>query len=111
MKIFLRWELDLFLNHLDTAVSRYLSPELVSYLRFAQEFKVDLTVDEARRMVGTQAPHPDGMFGYTPNRGTLYIWEDETPYIRDTDFTIPESIAQAYGLQNVLSGNASSFPV
>jgi hypothetical protein len=70
MKIYTRDEIDYFINVLNIDPSVRLNPNNASMIILAYVLKVDITVDEVRKIIGA-TPHPD------PAKGAKYLWEAE----------------------------------
>lgn len=94
MKLVLRWEIDLILNKLNEGSGNYFGMELAVVLDYARKTQIDITVDEARRILKTKGPHPDTIFGNPLNRGAKYVWEENIE--EEADYIIPQAIIDHY---------------
>lgn len=99
--------MDLYLNYLGGNPYNFLDPTVIGAISLAHSLKVDITVNEAREWMKAKGPHPDAWMGNYPDRGKMYIWEDDI--ILDSDFVMPDNVQQLYGI-TALVANASSAP-
>lgn len=101
MKVFTRWEIDLFYNYMEQPPFHFFNAVNSPVVVMAIKLEMDFTVNELRQVIGTPAPHPDGnpLFGSSPNRGNMYVWEAETA--RPGDSVIPALVKVTYGVPGV----------
>lgn len=103
MKLFLRYEIDLWVNYLNRDV-RY----LLNWASSIVACREDLKVNEVRKMFGLE-PHPD-------ERGDAFIWSDNVDKPTDTDIppVVLEGARQAVKAQTpdlTEQQRAAAFPL
>lgn len=94
MRPILRWEVEVFLNKLSESAANYIDPNVAMMMLWAEKFKVDVTVNEARKILKAKGPHPDYITGRTPNRGNAMIWETDVEDPEDDE--IPQAVIDSY---------------
>lgn len=99
MKIVTRWEIDLFANYGGENPYKFVNAQTAAVMEIARRLEMDITVNEVRKMISAEADHPDSnplLATQGPDRGKMYIWEDET--IRPGDKVIPAVIKMVRGI-------------
>lgn len=109
MRLFLRWEVHMFLNCLQESPGNYIEPAKTAMMNWCLNFKIPVSVNEARAVLQAKGPHPDYITGRTPNRGAAMIWDDDVVDAEDDD--IPAAVIAAYEFYGWTTRDENDNPI